>query len=54
MPWGYISGKNDKIQQKKPIYAIYTTECFYKVLSKNVSSLCVVQFEWAINHKKVF
>ena len=53
MPWGYLSGKNGKIQHKKLIYTIYTTQCFYKVSGKNVSYLSVVWIEWAINEKKV-
>ena len=54
MPWGYLSSKNDKIQYKRVIYTIYTTQCLYKVLNRNDSSLCVVQFKWAINSQESF
>ena len=54
MPWGYLSSKNDTIQYKRVIYTIYTTQYLYKVLNRNDSSLCVVQFKWAINSQKMF
>ena len=35
------------------MYSIDTTQSFYKVQGKNVSSLWLVQFEKTVNQKKV-